>query len=183
MKNNFFQIRPYHVIKTIAYTLYAVILICISSSVLPAAGYTGAVPDLILCASLAIAYFEGNRTGAVFGTAAGFAAEAVGSLGFSVLPLFYMLCAAFGALLFSRALQKNFAAYMLYTAAFMLVRSAISVIYIQFSLPDYSLDIAIENVLLDEYALTLVCAVPIFFISMGISKILNAGGDTAEVKM
>ncbi len=183
MKKVYLRIRPTHVIKTAVYTLYAIILICTASSTLPAMNYTGAVPDLILCATVALAYFEGDKVAAVFGMAAGFALEAVGSVGFSVLPLFYMLCGAIGALLFVRALQKNLWAFMLYTALFMLMRSVISVIYIQFSMPDYSLATAFDCVLLSEYILSLLSAIPIFFITMGIARLLKLGSDTANVKM
>ncbi len=183
MKKIYFHIRPSHVIKTAVYTAYAIFLICTVSSTLPAMGYRSALPDLILGATVALAYFEGDRCSAVFGCAAGFALEAVGSVGFSILPLFYMLCGCVCALLFSRALQKNFGAFMLYTALFMLIRSVISVIYIQFSMPDYSLASAIEHVLLYEYAVTLISAIPVFFLTKGISKLLKLNSDAGDVKM
>lgn len=183
MKKMYFNLRPADIIKVAVYALYAAVLICTVSSFLPAAGYKGAIPDLILCATVAVAYFEGERSAAVFGTAAGFALEAVGSVGFSILPVFYMLAGCVGALLFSRALQKHFGAYMLYTALFMLMRSIISIIYIQFSMPDYSIATAFDRVLLDEYGLTLVCAAIVFFATMGISRLLKIGGETGDMKM
>ncbi len=182
MKKIYIRVRPADIVKTAVYSLMAVFLICTVSSVLPAMKYTGALPDLILGAAVALAYFEGERVASVFGMAAGFALEAVGSVGFSVLPLFYMLCGACASFLFVRALQRNFGAYMLYMALFMLVRSVISVIYIQLEMPDYSIATAISNVLLDEYALTVLSAIPIFFTVKLLHK-LQKLGDSAEVKM
>ncbi len=183
MKKVYFNIRPFHVIKAAAYAVYSVFLICTVSSFLPSAGYRWAIPDLILCATVATAYFEGERVSAVFGMASGFALEAVGSVGFSILPVFYMLCGAVGALLFSRALQKHFGAYMLYTALFMLMRSVISAIYIQLFMPEYSIATAISQVLLGEYALTMLSAVWVFFLSKGISRVLRLSSETGSIKM
>ena len=183
MKNSFFQVRPSYVIKTVVYTLYAIFLICITSATLPSLGYNGAAPDLIICAVISLSYFESEKAASGFGMLAGFALEAVGSTGFSILPLFYMLCGCVSWLLFSRALQKNFGAYMLYTALFMIVRTFISVIYIQLSAPNFALDLAFKNTLLPEYVLTVCSAAFVFALTFFISKKLSAHKDMAQVKM
>lgn len=183
MKNNFFQIRPAYVVKTLVYAFYAIMLICTASSFLYSVGYRGAVPDLILCATVSIAYFESEKTAAVFGMLGGFALEAVGSVGFGILSLFYMICGCMCAMLFVRVLQKNFGSYLLYTAAFMLVRTGISIIYIQLAMPDFSIQTAFEHTLATEYVLTVIAAVPIFFITRFISRRLDTSKDTQDVKM
>jgi len=183
MKNSFFHIRPAYVIKTLVWAVYAVVLISTTSSFLYSAGYRGAVPDLVLCATISLSYFESEKTAAVFGMLAGFTLEAVGSVGFGILPLFYMMCGCVSALLFVRVLQKHFGSYMLYTAVFMLVRMGISIIYIQFAMPDFSIQLAFEHTLITEYVLTLISAVPIFFITRIISRWLDTSRDTQDVKM
>lgn len=183
MKNNFFHIRPAYVIKAIVYALYAVFLICTTSSFLYSVGYRGAVPDLILCATVSLAYFESEKTAAVFGMLAGFALEAVGSVGFGILSLFYMMCGCVCAMLFVRVLGKHFGTYMLYTAVFMLARTGISIIYLQLAMPDYSIQLAFENTLVTEYVFTVLSAIPVFFVSRIISKCLDMSRDSQDVKM
>ena len=183
MKNRFFQFRPIQLVRALAYTGYGILLICFVSSFMPAAMPGSIRPDLILCATLSLSFFESERVAAIFGMLAGFALEAVGSVGFSILPLFYMLCGCVCSMLFSRVLQKNFGAYMLYMSVFMLLRSAISVIYIQFSQSDYSLDIAFTQVLMPEYAFSLIAAPVIFLLTLAVSRLLHLQKDTDAVKM
>lgn len=183
MKKSFFHLRPAYVIKTCVYSVYAILLICTVSSFLPSVGYRGAAPDLLLFAVIALSYFESERVAAIFGMIAGFALEAVGSVGFCILPLFYMLCGCVCSLLFTRVLQRNFGSYMLYGALLMLLRVGISVIYTQFSAPDYSIDLLFRNSLADEYVLSVACAPVLFLLTSVISKRLDTSRDQGEVLM
>ena len=183
MKKSFFQVRPAYVIKALVYTAYAILLICTVSSFLPSLGYLGPAPDLLLFAVVSLSYFESEKIAAIFGMLAGFALEAVGSVGFCVLPLFYMLCGCVCSLLFSRVLQRNFGSYMLYGSLLMLLRAGISVIYTQLAMPDYSIDMLLKNTIALEYALSVACAPVLFFISSRIAKRLDTSRDQGEVIM
>lgn len=183
MRMSFSGIRLSYVIKSTVYALYAVILISIVSALLPSAGYRWALPDLILCAVIALAYYEGERVSAVFGMLAGFALEGVGGVGVSLLPLFYMLLGCVCALLFLRILGKNPGAYMLYVVLFALVRAAVSIIYIQFSMPDFSLDTAFWHVLLPEYTATVISAPVVFLITGLIAGRLNRKKEIQEGRL
>ena len=175
-----YSIRPSSVIKCTVYTLFSVILISFSSSFLYSVGYTGPTPDLILCATIAVAYYEGERVSAIFGMLSGFALEAVGSTGFSILPLFYMMVGCVCALLFLTVLGKNIGAYVLYVIAFLLVRGAISLIYIQFSVPDFVISTALGEVILLESIATLVASPFVFLFAFIISRRLNAPRTVQE---
>ena len=174
------SIRPSSVIKCVVYTFFSVFLICTVSSFLPSLGYRWAVPDLILCATIAVAYYEGERVAAVFGTVSGYALESVGSTGFSILPLFYMLVGCVCALLFLKVLGKNIGAYILYVLCFSLVRAAVSLIYIQFSAPNYVVGTALSRVIVPECAATFVSAPAVFFLAYLISRRLNAPRTVQE---
>ena len=183
MKRSYIQIRPSYIIKTAVYSLFSMLCVCTLSSFLPALGYTGARPDLILCATLALSFYEGEKSAAVFGMLSGFVLEAAGSTGISILPLFYMLSGCICSLMFLRLLGKNFGVYMLYTALFSLVRASLTLAYIQLDLADLSLDIAFLNVLLPEYAATLISA-PLMFILVGaISKRTSPKKDIQEMRV
>ena len=76
--------------------------------------HIGAVPDIMLCIVLCIAYFNGRHHGAITGIAAGALIETMASSGVVLLPLFYMI---FGYVVghFARAVQpKRFIPYLLY---------------------------------------------------------------------
>ena len=183
MKTSFVQLRPSIVIKTAIYTLLSVLLISITSSFLPALGYTGARADLVLCAVIALAYFESEKFAAIFGMLTGFALESVGSTGVCILPLFYMLTGCICALLFSRFLGKNFGIYMLYISLFSIVRIALTLILTQLELADLSLDLAFSEILLWEYLCTVLSAPILFFTIMLISKRTNPKKDIQEMRV
>ena len=183
MKMSFSGIRPSYVIKALTYALYTIVLISVLSALLPSAGYRWALPDLILCAVIAVAYYEGEKIAAVFGMLSGFALEGVGGVGVSLLPLFYMLVGCVCALLFLRILGKNLGAYMLYVIFFALIRASISIIYIQLSMPDFSLDVAFVHVLFPEYVATVITAPALFFITGAIAGRLNRKGEIQEGKL
>ena len=111
----------------------------------------GAIPDLMLSASLAIAMFEGERGGAASGIFAGFFIEAIGSVGLSVLPVFYMLCAVVCALLCRRTFSRGPITFALFSLCAYALRSLVTLIYISFVWGDYSILDAVTRVLVPEY--------------------------------
>ena len=89
----------------------------------------GAVPDLMLCCVLCVSYFCGKYRGTVFGIAAGFLIETMGSQGISLLPVVYMLC-GYIAGHYSRAiLPKRYSFYLLLLGCGLVVRAATTIVY------------------------------------------------------
>ena len=176
-------IRPSTVIKTVVYTVYSLLLVSTVTSFLPAYGYSGAAPDLILCATVAIAYYEGERAAAVFGMLSGFLLEAAGSTGFSMLPLFYMIVGCVCALLFINILGKNIGAYLIYVAAFALVRAAISIIYVQFTVPDFGLGTVFSRVVLPEYGITMLASPVVFLLTCFVHRRLSGKSGIQEGRL
>ena len=81
-------------------------------------------------ALLLVAYFCGKETGAVTGIAAGFAVEALGSTGISLLPVFYLFC-GYVCGYFTRAIvPRRFGAFAAVLGAAVPVRGAITLVYI-----------------------------------------------------
>ncbi len=177
------EIRPSTVIKVIVYTLYSLLLVSTVTSFLPSFGYKGAAPDLVLCATVALAYCEGERAAAVFGMLSGFVVEAVGSTGISMLPLVYMIIGCVCAMLFLNILGKNIGAYLIYVAAFALVRAAISLIYIQFTVPDFGLGTALGSVILPEYGATMLASPVVFILTCLIHRRLTGRSGIQEGKL
>ena len=91
--------------------------------------YIGAVPDLMLCIVLGVAYFNGRHHGAITGLASGALIEAIASSGIVLLPLFYMI---FGYVAghYARAVQpKRFIPYLIYLLFALFLRAGITFLY------------------------------------------------------
>ena len=91
--------------------------------------YIGAVPDLMLCIVLCVAYFNGRHHGAITGLAAGALIETIASSGIVLLPLFYMV---FGYVAghYARAVQpKRLIPYLIYLMFALLLRASITLLY------------------------------------------------------
>ena len=182
-KETLSSIRPSSIVKAIVYTLYSLLLVSTVTSFLPSFGYRGATPDLILCATIALSYCEGERAASVFGMLSGFLLEAVGSTGFSILPVFYLMAGAVCAVLFMKILGKNIGAYIIYVAAFALVRAAISVIYIQFAAPDFGMGTAFSYVVLPEYGVTMLASPAVFLLTCFIHRRLSGRSGIQEGRL
>lgn len=90
----------------------------------------GVVPDLCFGTLLLISFFCGKEAGAVTGIAAGFAVEAIGSVGISLLPVFYLFC-GYVCGYFTRAMvPRRFGAFAAVLGAAVPVRGAITLVYI-----------------------------------------------------
>ena len=89
----------------------------------------GAIPDLMICTVLCVAYFRGRYAGCITGIAAGVIIEAIGVRGISLLPVVYML---FGYVAghYSRAVYpKRLTVYLIYLACGLGLRALVTVGY------------------------------------------------------
>lgn len=123
----------------------------------------GAVPDLLLAASVAIAIFDSERTGAIAGIAAGFLAGALGGVGFSLLPLCYMLCAYVCGIWSTMSLSANLPSWIVYMLASGVARAIVSLVHVAVVYGDYRLSAVVGTVLLPEFFSTLVCSFLVYF--------------------
>lgn len=123
----------------------------------------GAVPDLCFVTLILISYFCGKEVGAITGIAAGFAVDALGSVGISLLPVLYLFCGyLFGY--FTRAIYpKRYISYLVVLAAAIPVRMVITFIYICINYNTIHLLEIIGRVLLPEAATTALFGVVLYF--------------------
>ncbi len=111
----------------------------------------GATPDLMLAAVLAVAMFEGARAGCAIGIGAGYFIEAIGGVGLSILPLFYMICGAVCGLLCRRAFSRGPLTYALFAFAAYAARAMVTLIYMSFFWGRFNLLDAFSRILIPEY--------------------------------
>ncbi|MBR7185656.1 MAG: hypothetical protein IKD37_08640 [Clostridia bacterium] len=133
----------------------------------------GAVPDLLLAATVAVAIFDGERTGALAGIAAGIFAGALGGTGINLLPVAYMLCGYVCGIWSTMSLSSNFPSWCVYMLTTGLARAAVTLVTIALSYPDYTLLDVAAHILLPEYAATLLFSVLIYFPVRRIAQSVN----------
>lgn len=133
----------------------------------------GAVPDLLLAAVVAIAIFDGERTGAVAGIAAGFFAGALGGTGLNLLPVCYMLCAYTCGIWSTMSLSANFPSWCVYMLASGAARAAVTLVGIALTYTGYALIPAAAEVLLPEFIATLLLSPLVYFPVRRIALLFN----------
>ncbi len=123
----------------------------------------GAVPDLCFITLILISYFCGKEVGAITGIAAGFAVDALGSVGISLLPVLYLFCGyLFGY--FTRAIYpKRYLSYLIVLAAAIPVKMVITFVYICINYQTIHLLEIMGRILLPEAAATALFATVLYF--------------------
>ena len=89
----------------------------------------GAVPDVMLCLVLGIAFFKGEYAGAITGISAGFVIEAIGGQGMTLLPLVYLLYGYVGGAYARAVYPKRFLPYLFYLFCGLILRAATTLLY------------------------------------------------------
>ena len=124
------------------------IVILLQTTLLSRYRILGAVPDLCFGALILVAYFCGKETGAVTGIAAGFAVEALGSTGISILPVCYLLCGYVCGYFTRAVIPRRFTAFLAVLGAAVPVRAAITLIYMCLTYSEIRLpQILVRNIL------------------------------------
>lgn len=133
----------------------------------------GATPDLMLSATLAVAMFEGERAGCVAGIGAGFFIEAIGSVGLSLLPLFYMISGAVCGLLCLRAFSRGPITFFLFALSAYAARAMVTLIYISFLWGNFNILDAIAKILVPEYFSSVIFSLLSFVVIRLLAKIFH----------
>lgn len=133
----------------------------------------GAVPDLMLATTLAIAIFDSERAGAIAGIAAGVIIGALGSTGFNALPLVYMLCGYLCGIWSTMSLSANLPSWFVYILTGAAVRAAVTLISVSLSYTDYSLITVAVTVLLPDFIATLLFSPIVYFFVRRIARLFN----------
>ncbi len=144
-------------------TIMFLAVILLQTTLLARIRLFGAVPDLCFVTLILISYFCGKDVGAITGIAAGFALDALGSVGLSLLPVLYLFCGyLFGY--FTRAIYpKRYLSYLIVLAAAIPVKMAITFVYICINYNTIHLLEIMGRVLLPEAAATALFATVLYF--------------------
>lgn len=115
----------------------------------------GAVPDMMLSAVIAIAVSEGEKWGAVCGLISSLLISSVGTTGFSVIPLVYMLTGYITGLLSRYYLRQNAVIRLIYQLCAGFLRAAATLMMLHAHMAHFTFTEVLTGTLLPEYFSTL----------------------------
>ena len=133
----------------------------------------GGVPNLTFATLLLVSYFCGKETGAITGICCGFALDALGSLGVSILPICYLFC-GYVCGYFTRAiLPKRFSAFLTVLGAAIPAGALITLILVCLQYSHVNLPQILLRLLLPEALLTALAAMALFWPVRWICSFMN----------
>ena len=122
-----------------------------------------AVPDLMICTVLCLAFFCGRYTGAISGIAAGFLIEAIGSTGIVLLPVCYFLLGYIAGHFARAVIPKRYSSYLVYLTVTLFCRAAITVLYSCLTHRDVHIPMILLQSVLPEMLVTAIVGLVLYF--------------------
>ena len=156
------QTRAKSIRYTVVITLTVLMLAVLQVSLFAKFRIFGAVPDLMLCAVVCVAFFSGRFAGAITGIGAGFLIEALGSTGVSVLPVAYLVCGYLVGHYARAVIPRRFLSFLLYFGISLILRVAVTLTYVCLTYAQISLPSVIISILLPELAATALCGCALY---------------------
>lgn len=171
------RMKPY---RTVIYTVLFSGLI-IFSAVLQSNCLTffGSVPALTLAFVCAIGFICGEGAGAVSGLLTGILVDALGSSGFSLSPIVYVLCGYLCGVIIDKFLAKNLPSFILIAAGAGFLREIFTFVFYGLFSSSFNLWQILVKTVLPEYLAYLVCIIPAYGIIYAIFNLFK-GKDVRE---
>ena len=157
------QTRTRSIRYTVAVSLLLLVTALLQVTLLSRYRLIGAVPDLMICTVLCLAFFGGRYMGAVTGIAAGVIIESIGSTGIVLLPLCYLFCGYIAGYFAKTLNQRNFVSYLVYLALTLLFRAVITLLYACMTYRDVNLPIILLQSVLPEMLVTAIAGLILYF--------------------
>lgn len=158
---------------TVTFALLILFLACMQVAFFGKLQLFGAVPDLMICTVLIIAYFSGAHAGAMTGIAAGFVIEALGSRGISILPVVFMIGGYLVGYYAHLLNAKRYSTYLFYLAGALALRAALTVVYACINYQSVNLINILLHSVLPELGVTAVAGLILYFPIGGICRLLE----------
>ncbi|MBQ7172332.1 MAG: rod shape-determining protein MreD [Clostridia bacterium] len=157
-------IRSVRLWQIFRYTLIFLSLIMTETVLLPRVFSDPVVPDLVLCAVIAVGMAENEKTAGVCGLCAGFFLDAAGTVGVSLSPLYYMLCGYVTGVFARTLLNRNFPSYLVYMLVACVTRAGQTLLLLQFGQADCPLHLAFAEILAPEFLYTMLASPLLYLI-------------------
>ncbi len=152
------QTRTMALRYTLSIAVLLLLVAIMQSTVFSAFRIFGAVPDLMICTVLIIAFFFGQYAGAITGIGAGWLIEAMGGgTGILILPVIYLLCGYLTGYFAKSASARRYPVYLIYLGIVLLLRAGTTVTYACLSYQYIDLPKILLQTVLPELIATAVC--------------------------
>ncbi|MBQ2733434.1 MAG: rod shape-determining protein MreD [Clostridia bacterium] len=158
-----FYVRSSVIYKTVNYGILFFLISMLETVTIPLAG-AKTVPDLVLCAVVAVGMAEDERTAGVCGVAAGFFIDALGAVGLCISPLLYGACGYLTGVLVRFLLRRNLPSYLIYVLCAAAARSVITLMMVYVFGDTVPLYYAFADILIPEFILTVLCSPVLYLI-------------------
>lgn len=142
----------------------------LQTSLFGATRFFRASPDLLLAAVVGIAIYDGEKSAAAAGIAAGWLCEALGGAGSALMPVFYMLAGYIVGYLSRVSLRKNALSWLVVMVSCAGAKAVMSLVYLGITEKHFNFIIALVNQLAPEFFMTLLFSVPILFLSRACAR-------------
>ena len=157
------QTRKRSVRYVVAVTVLLLLLSVIQLSFFGRFRIFGAIPDLMIAVVLCIGYFTGPYTGAVSGIGAGFLIDALGTTGWTILPLCYLFEGYLAGHFSRRVPTRGILQYMIFLAVTLVFRALITGIYAWVDYESIQLSSFLTGILLPELFGTALAGIALYF--------------------
>lgn len=151
--------------------LTGLIMIILQSIVFGVIPLLGATPDMIFMFVLSIAFLDGWIPGCIAAIAGGFFSDVLGSDGATAMILLYFAAALATVLVTDGRLAKNFPSFAITCVSACMLKAIYEVFYVSTISLDYSVIDLFGKMVVPEFASTVLCAIPIYFIT---KKMINS---------
>ena len=158
-----FYVRSSVLYKLLTYSVIFFLLSMLETVTLPLAG-AEILPDLVLCAVVAVGMAEDERVAGICGVAAGFFIDALGAVGLCISPLLYGLCGYLAGVLIRFLLRRNFPSYIIFISCAAAARAVITLMMLYVRQGDVPLNLAFMDILVPEFLLTVLCSPVLYLI-------------------
>lgn len=137
--------------------------------------FISAIPNVVMGAVAAVAFFENERTATVFSIAAGFMLDILGGAGLPLSPIIMLLASVLFTLV-SKKMLKAFFPYLLLMIAAALASAASTLINLIFAgrVPEFSY--LFSKILIPEIILTVIFSIPLYPLFKLLSRLCESKG-------
>ncbi|MBE6548043.1 MAG: hypothetical protein E7667_04090 [Ruminococcaceae bacterium] len=133
----------------------------------------GKTPAVVLCIVSAVGFICGEKAGGICGIVGGFFIDAVGSVGISISPVFYMLMGYGCGYLLKVFLRQNFLSFIIYSVAVGVLNSCVTLGHFAFHTKSLNIVQIFKDTLLPEFAAFMMFVPIVYFMCFGIDKLIN----------
>ncbi len=151
-----FSVDSEIVIKIIICTLLLIFFAMLQTTFFVRFAPFGTVPDLMIIFTLAVSMSEGEKWGAVWGLAAAYLIEALGTSGITLLPLLYMPAGLIFGIVGQYYLSGTASVRVLFTIIASFARALFTLIYVFTTLKGFTIGAVLLNITIPEFCSTLI---------------------------